>query len=304
MDTGCAVNLIKQDSLNANVPVNISDRITITGITEGSIPSYGSTFLTVLDASVKFYVMPNDLRVPGDGILGGEYFFLEEVTISYSRKAIVTIRRPISPIPFLNPQMFLDRDDVEHCEVPLRTAVLNLKARSRCVVPIEIANAQCDEGYLPLIDVGEGVFLGQAAFSNENGHCYVMAYNVGYEDVDIQIAPQEIEPFDVYSVDGELESPSESDEDQEKIMKELSDPRVSKRQRVRRICEMVGVKNLNSEEGESIVRFIEKFLYLFFLPGDEFPGTNLVEHTIPTTDDVPLVTKQYRYPPIHKEQIR
>ena len=212
------MNLIKQDSLHANVPVNISDRITNTGITEGSILSYGSTILKVLNASVKFYVMPNDLRVPGDGILGGEYFFQEEVTISYSHKAIVTISRPIILIPFLNPQMFLGREDDERYEVPLKTVVLTLKARTRCVVPIEVAKTRCKEGYLPLVDAGEGVFLGQAAVSNENGHCYVMAYNVGYEDVNIQIAPQEIEPFEIYSVDKELESPSESDDDLEKIM--------------------------------------------------------------------------------------
>ena len=87
-------------------------------------------------------------------------------------------------------------------------------------------------------------------------------------------------------------------------MRERSGPRLSKRQRVNRIGELVGVQNLAPEERESIIELIKEFPGLFFLPGDEFLGTTLEQHTIPTTDDVPLETKQYRYAPVHKEEIR
>ena len=296
------MNLIKEGCLEPDVPVNITDRITITGITKGTVPSYGSAILNVFETPVKFYVMPNNLKVPDDGILGGEYFFQEQVTISYFHKSIVTISRPISPIPFLHPQHFFCND--EPYTLPLKTPVLTLKARTRHVVPIEVLNAECKEGYLPRIDAGEGVLMGNAAVTNENGHCYVMAINVGYEDVNIQIAPQKIEPYEVYSLEADPSSPSESDEELEYMIKKRSGPRLSKRQRIRRICELVGVDKLNPDERESVIRLIEEFPYLFFIEGDEFPGTTLEQHTIPTTDDVPLVTKQYRYPPIHKEEIR
>ena len=118
VDTGCAVNLIKEESVAPQINVRNFDRITITGITEGSIPSYGSVVLNIFDTPIKFHVMPNDLRVPCDGILGGEFFYQEQATISYSHKAIVTISRPISPILFLNPQYFSDSNDNETFEPP------------------------------------------------------------------------------------------------------------------------------------------------------------------------------------------
>ena len=79
--------------------------------------------------------------------------------------------------------------------------MLTLKALTRHVIPFEIVNKDCKEGYLPLVDAGKGVMIGQAAVSNENGHCHVMAINVGYEDVYLQIAPQTIVPYDMKHLD-------------------------------------------------------------------------------------------------------
>ena len=42
---------------------------------------------------------------------------------------------------------------------------------------------------------------------------------------------------------------------------------------------------------------------LFHLPGDALGKTNAVTHKMPTIDDIPVHTKQYRYPPIHREEI-
>ena len=137
--------------------------------------------------------MQNNLRGSDDGILGGEYFCQGQVTISYFHKSIVTISRPISPIPFLYPQQFFGKDD-ESYTLSLKTPVLAIKTRTRHLVPIEVLNAECEEDYLPRIDAGEGVCMCNAAVTNEDGHCYVMAINVGYEDCNTQIAPQKIEP--------------------------------------------------------------------------------------------------------------
>lgn len=139
---------MKRNRLNPQIPINNLETITITGITEGIIPSYGSAVLDVFDTPVKFYVMPDELKVPDDGILGGDYFYQEQVTISYSHKAIVTISRPVTPIPFLNPQKFLDTNRNFEKDLPFKTHVLTLKARTRHVIPIEVANNDCDEGLI------------------------------------------------------------------------------------------------------------------------------------------------------------
>ena len=41
---------------------------------------------------------------------------------------------------------------------------------------------------------------------------------------------------------------------------------------------------------------------IFTLPGDSLPLTDLIQHEIETSD--PIRTKQYRYSPIHQEEIK
>ena len=39
------------------------------------------------------------------------------------------------------------------------------------------------------------------------------------------------------------------------------------------------------------------------IPGEPLGATTVLQHNIPTTDDQPIFSKQYRFPPIHKENI-
>jgi len=40
------------------------------------------------------------------------------------------------------------------------------------------------------------------------------------------------------------------------------------------------------------------------LSEDKLKGTNRITHSIPTTNNIPIIIKQYRYLPIHKEEIK
>lgn len=59
-----------------------------------------------------------------------------------------------------------------------------------------------------------------------------------------------------------------------------------------------------SEHSDEIWGIILEFHDIFTLPGDPLPLTNLIQHEIKTTDENPINTKQYRYPPIHQEEIK
>ena len=63
------------------------------------------------------------------------------------------------------------------------------------------------------------------------------------------------------------------------------------------------MEHLNDEERQHVAELIETNYDLFHLPGDPLGKTSAVTHKIQTTDDVPIHTKQYRYPPIHREEI-
>lgn len=66
---------------------------------------------------------------------------------------------------------------------------------------------------------------------------------------------------------------------------------------------MLTLKHLNEGEREHVRQIVEENHDRFFLSGDKLSYTNAAEHNITTIDDFPIHVKQYRYPPVHREEI-
>jgi len=60
---------------------------------------------------------------------------------------------------------------------------------------------------------------------------------------------------------------------------------------------------LNSEEKEDLLRLIRKHSDKFHLPSDALGCTNATQHVIPTINEIPIHPQQYRFPPMHKQEI-
>ena len=61
--------------------------------------------------------------------------------------------------------------------------------------------------------------------------------------------------------------------------------------------------DLNEEEKESLFQSIKKISFQFKLKNDKLGSTPLVYHRITTTDNQLVISKVYRPPQIHKEEI-
>lgn len=63
-------------------------------------------------------------------------------------------------------------------------------------------------------------------------------------------------------------------------------------------------EHLNKEEKEELENICESFSDIFFLPGDHLSSTDTIEHEIKTTEPSPVVTKNYRYPKVHEQEVQ
>lgn len=61
---------------------------------------------------------------------------------------------------------------------------------------------------------------------------------------------------------------------------------------------------MNEEEKGKLFHVINKFRNIFFVEGEQLSFTNAIKHKINTKDNLPVFTKTYRYPYIHKEEVR
>jgi len=69
------------------------------------------------------------------------------------------------------------------------------------------------------------------------------------------------------------------------------------------VINLLRLEHLNSEESENVRLLVFKHSDRFHLPGEHLQATTAAQHSIPTINEMPVHTKQYRFPPVHKEEI-
>ena len=73
--------------------------------------------------------------------------------------------------------------------------------------------------------------------------------------------------------------------------------------RVKKIKELLRLDHLNQKELERVNKLITKHSDRFQMPDEPLEPTNAAMYSIPTIDEQPIFSKQYRFPPAHKEEI-
>ena len=218
-DTGSEMSIVMLEALAPHVCIDTHDSLIITGVTSDHMIIVGSCWININDKIFKFHVIDTDLSVEGFGLLGSDYFEKDQAEISYYHHTIVTASQPLRPIPFLNSES-IKRGQAAATTSARIPNVLPIQARTRQVIPIKTTNPELTEGYLPSFDTGDDLFIGNAAVTVQNGTCQVFAIKTSSEDIYVQIAPQEIIPYDLL------------DPVEKRVLNDVSIPRLPRNERL------------------------------------------------------------------------
>jgi len=66
---------------------------------------------------------------------------------------------------------------------------------------------------------------------------------------------------------------------------------------------MLRLEHLNVEKRAHVERLIERHSDCFHLSNEKLDYTNVLEHRIPTINEISVHMRQYRFPVIHKDEI-
>lgn len=69
------------------------------------------------------------------------------------------------------------------------------------------------------------------------------------------------------------------------------------------IASQIRTQHLNTEEKEYLIDLCKEYNDIFANENEPLTSTNVVKHKIRTTDEIPIHSKLYRYPYIHKEEV-
>lgn len=315
IDTGAAPNLIKRSLLNPDSKIDANAFILLSGITDNKIKTLGTTDIEYLGHKIKLHVVENKFPISQGGILGSD--FLRNATkIDYSKQCVVWQG---TAIPFIDQE------------------IVTIPARTRTTFPLRVRN-DITEGYVPRINIDTDVYLGDAVVTNRMGKAYIGIINASEKDCEVILPSVEIQEIETYSTTGptylnsissalqshksalpkthsSAESRSRHGSDKPSLGYDTSAPEQTKHiatinghnrnalPRTEDVKNLLRLEHLNKEETEHVHNLINEHDDLFHLPTNTLQYTNTISHTLPTTDDLPVHTKQYRFPPIHKEEI-
>lgn len=70
------------------------------------------------------------------------------------------------------------------------------------------------------------------------------------------------------------------------------------------LTRLIRTDHLNNEERKHLLKLINNYSDVIHREGQDLSFTNHVKHNITTTDEMPVYSKTYRYPYVHKEEIK
>lgn len=81
-------------------------------------------------------------------------------------------------------------------------------------------------------------------------------------------------------------------------------PHDQKPQRVKEVLARLRTNHLNVEERTNLELLCARYADVFYLDNEQLTFTNKIKHSIKTTDELPVYTKSYRYPYVHRQEVQ
>ena len=157
VDTGAGRNLIKQNAVNSELSIDEKIVLKLTAINNSPLFTMRQVQINILGYPTILNIIPNEVVIDKDAVLGAEFFGENEVNINYVSNCL-EIQNKLYPYE--------------------STQILPIPARAVTTFHIPIENAGKSEGYIPRLHIGEGIYAGDAIVINCKGKAYINFRNV------------------------------------------------------------------------------------------------------------------------------
>lgn len=206
-----------------------------------------------------------------DGLLGLDTLSALGATVDLANKLLITQNSSL-PLNFKPNYMS------ENYIVPPNSKII-------AKLPVDIENGDI---YIRNTTIKPGVYIPEGIYCSKGWYSHTEVVNSTNTDQKLFLEqPIKVEPFATKYVDINLNM---SCPETEIASKDIS--------------QLIRTDHLNKEEKDLICHICREFDDIFYREEQRLSFTNQVKHRIQTTDDIPIYTKSYRYPFVHKEEVR
>lgn len=166
-----------------------------------------------------------------------------------------------------------------------------IKARTQQIIKIKIDNLNNGEGVLPYRQQ-DGIEIPQCIVKIINGETYCPVVNNTTRDRRLAVEPMDVEPlnnFEIYKTNNnKTNTPNFNMISNGNNKLDLSKIRTD---------------HMNTEEKREILKLISEYSDVFHNENNNLTFTNQIKHIIRTTDEIPVYTRNYRYPEVYRKEV-
>lgn len=277
IDTGSSKSLLKPFIAEKYYPetifhseVNIKTAFATNKIkNQAIIPAFKE-----FNSSHKINFVLFDFHEYYDGILGLEDLLSMNLNLDLTNRRLINNFVTI-PLKFRNPE------DDEH--------VLTIEGKQRILkrIPVSVPDGDI---LLNETSLSHNVYIPSMLTTSINGYATVEIINTNEQTVETKInKPIKAQPFpksvyEIYNLN--FTQPSKQ---------YTNKPEINK---------LVRTDHLNDEERKQLIQVCEKYVDIFQTEDKPLTFTSNAKHEIKTSDEIPIHTKSYRYPYIHKTEVQ
>lgn len=271
LDTQADISLIKHNSVDEDVFVNNRNLINIKGIAHDVIETHGTIQTEFLidgrAISHELHVVPNDFRIPSDGIIGRDFIKEYQCVIDYERMTLSF---------FLNNHV---------CTLPIfdgpRDHTIAIPPRSQVYRIFHIDNFHKPQ-FVDQSEVEPGIFLANSMAISSSPIIKVLNTTDEVRIISNIISKSEdLSNYSIYTIDSVDQNNRE------------------------RIDALLGYIKNNSPDyvHDDLVPLCSEYSDIFALETDHMTQNNFYEQRLRLTDSKPVYVKNYRLPHTHKDEI-
>uniref|UniRef100_A0A1B6E8Y4 RNA-directed DNA polymerase n=1 Tax=Clastoptera arizonana TaxID=38151 RepID=A0A1B6E8Y4_9HEMI len=232
----------------------------------------------------KFYLF--DFHKDFDLLLGLDNIKHLKINLNFINDKLIFNNRQIS-IQYFN----TEEQKTNRSKKDTPTTCHLIKARTKQIIKIKIDNLKKGEGIIPYTQK-DGLEIPRCIVDIKNSEAYCPVINNTAKDRLLALEPTTVEPlndFKIYKINANIKrTPNFNMLANNKQKLDLTKIRTD---------------HMNSEEKQEILKLISEFSDIFHNENNSLTFTNQVKHFIKTTDEVPVYTRNYRYPEIYRKEV-
>lgn len=279
VDSGSTVSLIKSSSISKNKPIVKTKQILLKGIDVNSeltrtLGHFSMKLFPNSETCHEFHIV-NKINLSYDGIIGSDLLNKLECTIDYNQSSLLIKNRSM-PLLFCDP-------------------VYVIQPRTETIIECSVSNPELREGLVLDHFYHEDILIANCIVTvKHNKRINISVVNISEvpvtlkSDLNITLVPlnseQIIKPINA--------TVSCENTDTDSYL------------RTQEVLNLLRASHLNSEEANALHDVCSEYSDIFYLPGDKLSHTNALKHEIVTTPQNPIHVKSYRFPEVHKQEVK